>query len=151
MKLHVAILGLVLPVSSLCDRRRQYSAHRVCYNFVSTLHVSHGYSTLIFFRQCGNCLQQSIYKRYNISPVALKWWWNSHSTCLHSNLNRILSCRERQSRSEDVDFPFSSTSRRNYIARYIRVRGTKIDGAAFKIGDRGSVCEHGDRRRYIPA
>lgn len=64
---------------------------------------------------------------------------NGHSVRLHPNLNRILSCRERQRRSEDVDFPFSSISRRNYIVRHIRVRGTKIDGAAFEIGDRGSV------------
>lgn len=119
-------------------------ATTLCLRCIHDVHISHRYS-LIFFRRCGNCLQQSIYKRHNISPVALKWWWNGHSTCLHSNLNRILSCRERQSRSEDIDFPFSSTSRRNYIARYIRVRGTKIDGAAFEIGDRGSICEHGDR------
>jgi len=76
---------------------------------------------------------------------------NGHSTCLRSNLNRILSCKERQPRSEDVDFPFSSTSRRNYIARYIRVRGTKIDGAALEIGDRGSVRARRGRCRYIPA
>ena len=45
-----------------------------------------------------------------------------------------------QPRSEDVDFPFSPLLlRRNYIARHIRVRGTKIDEAAFEIGDRGSV------------